>query len=142
VTVPNADAGQSRGDAPASRSTIAPIAAGTAYAAPGGTGAASRPTPGAPSRACVVRPSSQRVRAGNRTTLTVRVALRGKPLKAVRVVALAASMRRLAQGKTARDGRARLRFKPARRGTITVKVAGRRDCDTAALTVLRAKAKS
>jgi hypothetical protein len=141
-TVPIANAAQSQGDAPASRSTLTPAAEGTSYAAPAGLtsgGASSSTTPGAPARACVVKPSSKHVRAGRATTLTVKVALRGKPLKAVRVVAMAASKRRLASAQTARDGKAKLRFKPARHGTIRLKVAGRNDCGGAALSVLRAK---
>jgi hypothetical protein len=141
-TVPAATAAQSQGDAPAGRSTITPIAPGTSYAAtvaPGRTGTTA--TPGAPARACVVRSSAKRVRAGRRTTLTVHVALRGKPLKAVRVIATEArTKRRLASGRTARDGRARLKVKPSRRGSITLKVLGRTDCGGAALTVLKAAA--
>jgi len=140
-TVPSATDTQSQADAPASRSTITPIAEGTSFAAPGGVvaaGAPPAPTPGAPARACVLKPSSTRLRAGRTTTLTVKVAYRGQPLKAVRVVALAASKRRVAQGTTARDGRARLRLKPAARGTIKLKVAGRHDCSTTSLSVLKA----
>jgi hypothetical protein len=143
-SVPVADAAQSQGDAPASRSTLTPIAPGSSYSATAqqlarpGTAA----TPGAPARACVVRPSAKRVRAGRRTTFTVHVALRGKPLKAVRVVATEArTKRRLASGKTARDGRARLKVKPSRRGSLTLKVLGRTDCRATALTILKAAAR-
>jgi hypothetical protein len=141
-TVPTATATQSQGDATATRSTLVPAAEGTsASAAPGlpaGTGGASRKsTPGAPARACVVTPSSKRVRAGRTTRLTVRVTLRGKPLKAVRVVALVAT-HRLTQATTARNGRATLRVRPSSRTTIRLKVAARSDCGTAALSVLRA----
>lgn len=141
--VPTASETQSQGDAPAGRSTIAPIAEGTSFAAPASVVAAGTPptpTPGAPARACVVKPSATRLRAGRATILTVKVAYRGQPLKAVRVVAMAAAKRRLAQGKTARDGRARLHLRPAARGTIKLKVAGRHDCSTTTLSVLKAAA--
>jgi hypothetical protein len=142
-TLPTATAEESQGDAPASRSTITPVAEGTVY--PGALGGASgggsvASTPGAPPRACVVKSSGGRLRAGTTTTLTVKVALRGKPLKAVRVVAMAAAKRRVGQAKTAKDGRARLRLKPAARGKIKLKVAGRQDCGSATLSVLKAAA--
>jgi hypothetical protein len=143
-TVPVATQADSNADGPAGRPGLAPIADGQAIAAPGAatSGQATRPTPGAPPRACVVKPSLKRVRAGRRTSLTVRVALRGKPLKAVRVVATDLRSRlRLASAKTAKDGRARLKVKPRRRGTIALKVQGRRDCGGAALTVLMPKKK-
>jgi hypothetical protein len=142
TTVPTATQGQSQGDAPAGRSTLAPAADGTSAPGVPGLSAGTSPktTPGAPARACVVTPASKRVRAGRTTTVTVRVALRGKPLKAVRVVALVAQ-RTLAQAKTARDGRAKLRVKPSTRTTIRLKVAGRVDCGSAVLSVLRAARK-
>jgi hypothetical protein len=140
ANVPGATAAQSQGDAPAGRSTLTPIAAGTSDAGPArltaGRGTA-KSTPGAPARACVVKASSKRVRAGRTTTVTVKVALRGKPLKSVRVVALVAK-RRLATAKTAHDGRAKLRFKPSSRSTIRLEVLGRSDCGATALSVLRA----
>jgi hypothetical protein len=144
TTVPTATDEQSQGDAPASRSTITPVAEGTVYpAALGGVAGSGTvaSTPGAPARACVVKSSGGRLRAGQATTLTVKVALRGKPLKAVRVVAMAAAKRRVGQAKTAKDGRARLRLKPAAHGKITLKVAGRQDCASTTLSVLKAAAK-
>ena len=138
ATVPSATEQQSQGDAPARSTTLAPIAAGTSYPpAAGSVSGNGKPadTPGAPARACVLTPSSTRVRAGHATTLTVRVALRGKPLKAVRVVAMAAAKRRVAQATTATNGRARLKVKTARRGTLRLKAAGRADCGTTTLSV-------
>jgi hypothetical protein len=140
-SVPVATAADSHADAPASRTTLVPIAPGTSFAAsrPPADGVAPKAIAGAPPRACSVRSSSRRVRAGRRTVLTVRVVLRGKPLKSVRVVARDARRRKLASAVTARDGRARLGVKPARRGTVAVGVVGRTDCSSAALTVLRAR---
>jgi Concanavalin A-like lectin/glucanases superfamily len=142
ATVPSATTDQSHGDAAATATTIAPIAPGTSYKPAGGGGGRGKPsdTPGAPGRACVLTPSSTRVRAGHATTLTVRVALRGTPLKAVRVVAMAAARRRVAQGTTATNGRARLKLKTSRRGTLRLKAVGRTDCGGATLSVLKAKA--
>jgi hypothetical protein len=143
-SVPTATEDDSQADAPASRATLAPLAEGQAIPAgqPATSGAPATSTPGAPPRACVVRSSATRLRVGRRTNLTVRVALRGKPLKAVRVVAVEAkSLHRLATARTTKEGRARLGVKPRRRGTITLRVQGRTDCGSAALTVLNAKKK-
>jgi hypothetical protein len=140
-TVPVATEADSRADAPASRPPLAPIAPGTSFAAPSSPtdGVAPKAIAGAPARACSVRSSSRRVRAGRRTVLTVRVALRGKPLKAVRVVARDSGRRKVGSAVTARDGRARLGVKPTRHGTVAVRVVGRTDCSSAALKVLRAR---
>jgi hypothetical protein len=139
--VPVATVADSQADAPASRATITPVAPGISFLAPGAPvdGVAPKPIAGAPRRACSVSSSSRRMRAGRRTVLTVRVALRGKPLKSVRVVARDAGRRKLGSAVTARDGRARLGVKPARHGTVAVDVIGRSDCSSAALTVLRAR---
>ena len=143
-SVPSTTAAGSDSDAPASRTTLPSVAGGVSLPANVGSGAGrpSADTPGAPSRACVVRPSSKRLRAGRRTDVTVRVALRGKPLKAVRVTATEKrSRRRLATARTAKDGRARLRLRPLRRGTVTLMVVGRTDCGSAALTVVKSLGK-
>jgi hypothetical protein len=84
----------------------------------------------------VVRPSATSVHVGRHTTLTVRVSLRGAPLKGVRVVAMNAG-RRLASTRTAADGKARLKLKTAKRGTVRLKVAGRVDCGSTSLRVVR-----
>jgi hypothetical protein len=140
-TVPVATEADSQADAPASRPALAPIAPGTSFAAPRppADGVAPKPVAGAPKRACSVRTPSKRVRAGRRTVLTVRVALRGKPLKSVRVVARDGGRHKLGSAVTARDGRARLGVKPTRHGTVAVGVVGRKDCSSAALKVLRAR---
>jgi hypothetical protein len=143
-TVPVATDADSNAGAPATRPALTPVAPGQAVPAPAQVtgGGATKSSPGAPPRACVVRPSTKSVRAGRRTSITVRVALRGKPLKAVRVVATEARSRlRLAAARTAKDGRAKLKVKPRRRGTIQLKVQGRADCGSAALTVLQARGK-
>lgn len=140
-SVPVATEADSQAGAPASRPALVPIAPGTSFAAasPPAAGVAPKPIAGSPSRACSVRASNKRVRAGRRTVLTVRVALRGKPLKSVRVVARDGGRRKLASAVTAHDGRARLGVKPARRGTVALAVVGRKDCSSAALKVLRAR---
>lgn len=142
--VPTADQSQSDADAAGTRSTVTPITPGTTLPAStvATSGAAKATTPGAPARACQVKPSSTRLTAGRPTTLTIRVALRGSPLKNVRVVAMAASKRRIAAARTTSAGRAKLKLKTTTRGTIRVKVAGRSDCGAASLTVVRAKAKA
>jgi len=142
--VPSANQSESDGEAPGTRSTIEPIAPGTVLPAPAAatSGAATTSTPGAPARACQVKPSSTRVTLGRTTTVTVRVALRGAPLKNARVVAMAASNRRVAAASTNSAGAAKLKVKVAKRGTIRVKVAGRADCGAASLTVVKAKAKA
>jgi hypothetical protein len=142
VTPPTATQEESQGDAPASRSTLPPVAPGLslpATLAPTSR-APTTPTAGAPRRACVVKSSTKRLRAGTRTKLTVQVALRGKPLKSVKVTATDThSRRRLATAKTAHDGRARLHVKPTRRGKVKLAVPSRTDCSTTALTVLSAR---
>jgi hypothetical protein len=141
--VPTATPSESQGDAPATRSTIAPIAEGTVLPAPPAatSGSATQSTPGAPPRACQVKPSASSIRVNRTTTLNVRVALRGNPLKGVRVVVLTSAKHRLATATTAGNGRARLKVKTAKRGTIHVKVVGRADCGSASLSVVKAKKK-
>ncbi|WCB93896.1 hypothetical protein DSM104299_02619 [Baekduia alba] len=136
--VPTATAGDSQAGAPASRSVLAPIAAGQSLPSTGKPSTGRPAAPGAPTRACVIKPSIKRLRAGRKAALTVHVALRGKPLGAVKVVATdARSRKRLGSAKTARDGKAKLKVKPARRGTLTVTVLGRADCASAAVTVTK-----
>jgi hypothetical protein len=139
-SVPVATEADSQATAPSSRTTLVPIAPGTSFAASGlpPAGVAPKPGAGAPARACVVRSANKRVRAGRRTVLTVRVILRGKPLKSVRVVAVDTARRKLGSAVTTREGRARLGVKPTRHGTVALSVVGRSDCSSAALTVLRA----
>jgi hypothetical protein len=139
VTVPTATAEESDAGAAASRSTLAPAQPGqTLMGAGAKTTPKPAPAPGAPARACVIKPSTKKLRVGRNASLTVRVALRGKPLKAVKVVATEAkSRKRLASGKTARDGKAKLKVKPKRRGTLTVTVQGRMDCATASVKVVK-----
>jgi hypothetical protein len=146
-SVPVATEADGRGDAPAARSTLAPIAPGTSFAAPRlpAPGVAPKAVAGAPVRACVVRSANKRVRAGRSTVLTIRVALRGKPLKSTRVVATQAissrKHRTLGHAKTGRDGRARLRLRPVHRTTIQLAVPSRTDCSGVQLTVLRARSR-
>jgi hypothetical protein len=141
-TVPHTDASGSDAGASGGRTRIAPIADGQSIPlnAPPPSGSRPGAAPGAPARACSVHPSSRRLHVGRRTRLTVRVALRGKPLKAVRVIAFdVAARRRLVTGRTAKDGRVRLAVTPRRRGIIRLKVLGRADCGSAALTVSRTR---
>jgi hypothetical protein len=127
-------------DAPSPRPGLAAATPGSSSPAPalptGGDGPP-KSAPGAPLRACVVRPSVSRLRARRLAVITVRVSLRRHPLHRARVVATQASSHRvLASARTARNGRARLRLRPSRRGTVRLAVSGRRDCTTAALTVV------
>ncbi|HEX5926831.1 MAG TPA: LamG domain-containing protein [Baekduia sp.] len=146
-SVPVATVSDSQADAPASRTTFVPVAPGTSFAAsnPPADGVAPKPVAGVPPRACSVRSSSSRVRAGRRSVLTVRVALRGKPLRGTRVIATQAissrRLRTLGRATTARDGRAHLRLRPVRRSTIHLAVPSRTDCSGTKLTVLRARSR-
>jgi hypothetical protein len=146
-TVPVATETDSRADAPTSRPAHVPIAPGISFRAPNppADGVAPKPIAGAPVRACVVRSANKRVRAGRRTVLTVRVALRGKPLRGTRVVATqtisSRRSRTLGRATTARDGRARLRLRPVHRTTIRLAVPSRTDCGDVKLTVLRARSR-
>lgn len=124
------------------RPGLDPATPGSTSTAPGTPSSTTPPAslPGAPPRACVVRPSAKRLRAGLRAVVTVKVSLRERPLRAARVVATQASTRRvLATARTARDGRARLRLRHARVGTVRLRVAGRRDCGLATLAVVRSR---
>jgi hypothetical protein len=146
-TVPVATEADSRADAPASRPPLVAIAPGTSFRAPNPPmdGVAPKSIPGPPARACVVRAANKRVRAGRRTVLTVRVALRGKPLKGTRVTATQVisvrKNRTLGYAKTGRDGRARLRLRPVHRTKIQLAVPSRTDCSSVKLTVLRARSR-
>jgi hypothetical protein len=141
--VPVAPPGAEVADAPASRSVLAPIAPGTivspgelpaARTSPAATAPAS--APGAPPRACVVRPSVRRLRAGRTVTLTVTVALRRKPLDRAHVIATYGAPRRtLARARTQSNGRARLRLTTPNRGAVRLLVVGRQDCSPVALRV-------
>ena len=137
--VPTATQTESQGDAPASRPALTPAVEGQSLTAitdakPGST--QTTPRPNAPVRACVISPARTTIRVGRSTSLTVRVALRGKPLKSVKVVArYVANRKKLASAKTARDGRAKLKVKPKMRGKVSVAVWGRGDCTVAAITV-------
>jgi hypothetical protein len=138
--VPTADPADSDADAPQTRPAVTPIAPGTVIGAPAGatSGAPVRSEPGAPARACQVKPSVRSIRAGRRTTLTVRVSLRGRPQKGVRIVAMAGS-RRVASARTAANGKARMRIKTARHGKLRLKAAGRADCGSGSLRVVRGR---
>jgi hypothetical protein len=154
-TVPVTPPGASDAGAPASRPPLAAIAEGTTVPAAAGGGGQQQPTPvtttaggapkpaatpGAPLRACVLSPSVRRLRAGRTTLVTVRVALRKKPLKHARVVATyGTKKRRLASARTTSTGRARLRLKPSQAVPIHLAVVGRRDCTSVALMVLHGR---
>ncbi|WP_027007262.1 LamG domain-containing protein [Conexibacter woesei] len=139
--VPTATQAESQGDAPASRPVLTPAVDGQSLtsitnARPGVTQTA--PRPNAPVRACVISPARKTLKLGRATSLTVKVRLRGRPLKSVKVVArYVSSKKKLASAKTARDGRAKLKFKPRSRGKVSVAVWGRGDCAAAAITVVK-----
>jgi hypothetical protein len=138
-SVPTATANDSQGNAPASRPPLTPAADGESLTSITGVragGTQTAPRPNAPVRACVISPSHRTLKLGRSASLTVRVALRGRPLKSVKVVArYVTSKKKLASAKTARDGRAKLKVKPKARGKVTLAVWGRGDCATAAITV-------
>lgn len=136
---PTADQTDSDASAAPTRPVVTPIAPGTVIEAADAASSdtAARSTPGAPARACQVTSATKSIRLRRATTLTVHVALRGTPLKGARIVAMSTRHGRLATAQTAANGRARLKIKTSRRGTIRVKVAGRGDCGSASLKVVR-----
>jgi hypothetical protein len=139
--VPTATENDSLSGAPASRPPLTPAVEGRSLtsitdARTGASQTAARP--GAPARACVISPSHRTLKLGKPASLTVKVKLRGRPLKSVKVVArYVTSRKKLASAKTARDGRAKLKVKPKAGGRVTVGVWGRGDCALAAITVKR-----
>lgn len=137
--VPTATEHDSQSGAPASRPVLTPAVDGQSLTSITDARPASpqtAPRPGAPARACVISPSHRTLKLGKAASLTVKVKLRGKPLKSVKVVArYATSRKKLASAKTARDGWAKLKVKPESRGTVTLGVWGRGDCALAAITV-------
>jgi hypothetical protein len=150
-TVPVAPPGADGADAPASRSGLAPAAPGTAIAATAAPANGTAPAtqvpvkggaaPGVPPRACALSASVRQLRAGRKTTLTVRAALRSKPLSRARIVATTGTKhRRLASARTASNGRARLHLVTPNRGLVHLSIPDRTDCSTVKLTVLRARA--
>jgi hypothetical protein len=136
--VPTATTQDSNADGPPSpKAALTPVATGQSLTWPAPK-IVPKAVPGAPVRACVIKPSKKSVRVGRKTSFTVSVALRGKPLKAAKVVARdTKSRKRLASGKTASNGKTKLKVKPKRRGRVTVSVSGRIDCTTATVTVKR-----
>jgi hypothetical protein len=139
--VPAATEDDSQAGALASRPSLTPAVGGQSLtsitdARPSSTPTA--PRPGAPARACVISPARTTLKLGRSSSLTVRVALRGKPLKSVKVVArYATSRKKLASARTMRDGEARLKVKPKAKGKVTLGVWGRGDCAAAAVTVTK-----
>jgi hypothetical protein len=83
--------------------------------------------PGAPARSCAVRVSHKRIAAGRRTTLRARVTLRGKPARAVRVVAKRRG-KRITTARTNARGRAHLKLRAQRPGRLRVDAARRSGC--------------
>jgi Concanavalin A-like lectin/glucanases superfamily len=116
---------------------LTPVAPGTRLDAPA-VPASGRPAaaPGAPPRACVVRATPTRLHRNKRTLLTVRVALRGRPLTGARV-AVTQGRSVLVRGRTGRAGSARVRVRARRMGRAALAVSGRRDCAALRLTVSR-----
>jgi hypothetical protein len=78
-------------------------------------------TPGAPPRACAMTVSRRRIVARERTSVRVKVTVRGLPQRAVRVVARAAGRAKpLTTARTGRSGRARLVLHVPRPGKVRI----------------------
>jgi hypothetical protein len=77
--------------------------------------------PGAPPRACELRPSRTRVRVNRRTLVRVRVAVRGRPVRAARVIARWRGRSKvIAHSRTGAGGWARLRLEPRMLGRVRI----------------------
>jgi hypothetical protein len=137
--VPAATDADSQSNAAGSRAELAPAVSGqslTSVSTGKSGGTQTAPRPGAPVRACVISPAHKTLKLGKSASLSVKVALRGKPLKSVRVVArYVTSRKKLASAKTAKDGRAKLKVKPKSKGKVTLGVWGRGDCTKVSITV-------
>jgi hypothetical protein len=108
-------------------------------AAPPATGTGGgRPAdaPGAPPRACTVALSRRRIAAGRGSTVRARVTLRGRPARAVRVVAKRRG-KPITAARTNARGRARLKLRVRRPGRVRVSAATRPRCAPAYIRVAR-----
>jgi hypothetical protein len=97
-------------------------------------------TPGAPVRACAMGVSRSRIVVRRRTTVRVKVTVRGVPRRAVEVVAHQAGTRRaITKGRTGRRGRVKLVLKASRRGKVRISAAVTPTCSPAFIRVVRAR---
>ena len=96
--------------------------------------------PGAPARACSLRLSRSRIRARRATAVGVRVTVRGKPVRAVRVVARTHG-KRVAVARTNANGRARLVLRIRRAGRVRISAAVSPACSPAKLHVAKPAAR-
>ena len=93
-------------------------------------------TPGAPVRACSMGLSRRKVVVRRRTTVRVKVTVRGRPQRSVRVVASAAG-RRLSSARTGRSGKARLVLRARKIGKVRIKAAVSPSCSPGVIKVVR-----
>jgi hypothetical protein len=85
--------------------------------------------PGAPRRACAMKLSRTRIAARRRTPVRVRVTVRGKPVRAVRVVARRHGRSNpITAARTGARGRARLVLRVRRPGRLRISAATRPSC--------------
>jgi hypothetical protein len=97
-------------------------------------------TPGAPPRACAMGLSRSRIVVRRRTTVRVKVTVRGQPRRAVRVVAYQAGAHKpITKARTGRKGRAKLVLKASRRGKVRISAAITPTCSPAYIKVVRAR---
>jgi hypothetical protein len=94
--------------------------------------------PGAPARACKLRLSRTRIAASRRSTVGVRVTVRGRPLGGVRVlVHRRARARPIARARTGARGRARLMILTRRAGRLRITAAITPSCSPGYIRVAR-----
>jgi concanavalin A-like lectin/glucanase superfamily protein len=93
-------------------------------------------TPGAPVRACSMGLSRRKVVVRRRTTVRVKVTVRGRPQRSVRVVARAAG-RKLGSARTGRSGKARLVLRARKIGKVRIKAAVSPSCSPGVIKVVR-----
>jgi hypothetical protein len=97
-------------------------------------------TPGAPPRACAVGLSRSRIVVRRRTTVRVKVTVRGRPQRAVKVVAYQAGARKaITRARTGREGRAKLVLRASRRGKVRISATVTPTCSPAYIKVVRAR---
>ncbi len=124
-------------------SDVTPLpAAAPAAVLPAGPAAGTPPSaaPGAPARACALQLSRTRIAVRRRTAVRVRVTLRGKPVRAVRVVAERRGRARpITAARTGAAGRVRLVIRVGRPGRVRVSAALRPSCRPGYIQVSRAR---
>jgi hypothetical protein len=94
--------------------------------------------PGAPPRACALALSRTRIVARRRTTVRVRVTLRGKPVRAVRIVARRRGKAKpISASRTGANGRVQLVLRVRRPGRVRITASMTPTCSPGYIRVAR-----